>query len=141
MFPIMKEYGNCMLLYNMDGTTTYAKTSPIALGGREYDLTDWNHKTAKVELWGENHPEYHMTVEIKNPDQQFMGATSKKSYVGLRDMLGGNQNKVYFTFGTSNPTLGHGEELHFVNRWTFEKVEGFKNLDREPDVVVIRELK
>ena len=140
MFPIMKEYGNCMMLYNMDGTTTYAKTSPVALGGREYDLTDWNHKTTKVELWGERHPEYHMTVEIGNPEQQFMGAASKKSYVGLRDMLGGNQNKVYFTFGTSVITLKHGEELHFVNSWSFEKIEGFENLDREPDVIVKREL-
>ena len=141
MLPIMKEYGNCMMLYNMDGTTTYAKTSPVALGGREYDLTDWNHVSTKVELWGERHPEYHMTVEIQNPDDQFSYSGGKKSYVGLRDMLGGSQNKVYFTFGTSNPTLSHGEELHFVNRWTFEKIEGFTNPDREPDVIVIREIK
>jgi len=138
MFPIMKEYGNCMMLYNMDGTTTYAVTSPVALGGREYDLTLWNHKTTKVELWGEKHPEYHMTVEIHNPDDQFYGSTSKKSYVGLRDMLGGSQNKVYFTVGASHPTLNHGTELHFVNSWTFSYHEGFENLDREPDVTVIK---
>ncbi len=140
MFPITKSYGNCMMLYNMDGTTTYAKTSPVALGGREYDLTDWNHKTTKVELWGENNPEYHMTVEIMNPDDQFSYATNKSSYLGIRDMLGGSQNKLYFTFGTGNPTLKHGEELHFVNKWSFSYHEGFENLDREPDVVVIRQL-
>ena len=139
MFPVMKEYGNCMMLYNMDGTTTYAKTSPVALGGRDYDLTLWNHKTTKVELWGEKHPEYHMTVEIHNPDDQFYGSTSKKSYVGLRDMLGGSQNKVYFTVGASHPTLKHGTELHFVNSWTFSYHEGFENPDREPDVLVMKE--
>ena len=137
MLPIMKEYGNCMMLYNMDGTTTYAKTSPVALGGREYDLTDWNHVSTKVELWGERHPEYHMTVEIQNPDDQFSYSGGKKSYVGLRDMLGGAQNKIYFTFGTSSPTLPHGTELHFVNRWSFSYEEGFKNPDREPDYLVI----
>ncbi len=140
MFPVMKSYGNCMMLYNMDGTTTYAKTSPVALGGKEYNLTDWNHKTTKVELWGENNPEYHMTVEIMNPDDQFSYATNKSSYLGIRDMLGGSQNKLYFTFGTAEPTLKHGEELHFVNKWSFSYHEGFENLDREPDVTVIKEL-
>ena len=138
MFPIMKTYGNCMMLYNADGTTTYAKTSPVALGGRDYDLTKWNFNSPKVELWGEKYPEYHMTVEIMNPEDQFMGATSKKSYVGLRDMLGGAQNKIYFTFGASQPTLKHGEELHFINKWSFSYHEGFENPDREPDVLVIK---
>ena len=138
MFPVMKTYGNRMMLYNMDGTTTYAVTSPTALGGRDYDYTIWNHESTKVELWGENNPEYHMTVEIMNPDDQFMGATKKKSYLGIRDMLGGAQNKLYFTFGTSEPTIKHGKELHFINKWSFSYHEGFENPDREPDVTVIK---
>ena len=138
MFPVMKTYGNRMMLYNMDGTTTYAVTSPTALGGRDYDYTIWNHEATKVELWGENYPEYHMTVEIMNPDDQFMGSTNKKSYLGIRDMLGGAQNKLYFTFGTSEPTIKHGEELHFVNKWSFSYEKGFENPDREPDVTVIK---
>ena len=120
----------------MDGTTTYAKTSPVALGGSEYDLTDWNHKATKVELWGENNPEYHMTVEIMNPEDQFMGAADDNSYVGIRDMLGGAQNKIYFTFGTAKSTLEHGTELHFISKWSFSHQKGFENPDREPDVVV-----
>ena len=140
MFPVMKTYGNCMMLYNADGTTTYAKTSPVSMGGRDYDITKWNFNSPKIEVWGENNPEYHMTVEIMNPEDQFMGATNKKSYVGLRDMLGGAQNKIYFSFGTSEPTLKHGEELHFVNKWFFSYHEGFENPDREPDVLVIKQI-
>jgi len=137
MLPIMKSYSNCMMLYNADGTTTYAKTSPTALGGREYDYMLWNFNSPRVEVWGENNPEYHMTVEIMNPEDQFMAAADDMSYVGLRDMLGGAQNKIYFTFGTSRPTLPHGTELHFVNKWSFSYQEGFENPDREPDYLVI----
>ena len=79
-----------------------------------------------------------MTVEIMNPEDQFMGAADDMSYVGLRDMLGGAQNKIYFTFGTAKPTLSHGTELHFVNRWSFSYHKGFENPDREPDALVIK---
>ena len=124
----------------MDGTTTYAKTSPVALGSTDYDLTLWNHKATKVELWGEKNPEYHMTVEIMNPEDQFMCASESKSYIGIRDMRGGSSNKIYYALGTANPTLEHGTELHFINKWSFSYQEGFENLKREPDVVVIKQL-
>ena len=138
MLPILKAYGNCMLLYNEDkGTTIYAKSATTGDGsGKSY--TVWNNVATKVELWGEQYPEYHLTVAIHNPEDQFVGCSSTKGFVGLCDMLGGNQNKIYFAFGSAGMTLKHGEELHFVNSWTFEKVEGFENLDRTPDVSVIK---
>jgi|GEM_PF-814157 len=140
MLPIMKDHSNCIMLYNADGTTTYAKTSPVATGGRDYDYTVWHFNSPRVELWGENNPEYHMTVEVMNPEIQFMGGASSQSYVGIRDMLGGAQNKIYFTFAATRPTLPHGAELHFENKWSFSYHEGFENPDREPDVTVIKEL-
>ena len=134
----MKDYGNCMYLYNEeDGTTLYAKTNPVGDGsGKSY--TVWNNKATKVELWGEKNPEYHLTVAIHNPSDQFTASSSAKSYVGICDMQGGASNKIYFTFGSAGVTFPHGKELHFVNSWSFEKVEGFENLTQEPDVLVVK---
>ena len=133
MLPIAKAYGNNMMLYNMDGTTTYAKT-PIAPSG--IDVIKWNFKATRVELWGDDNPEYHTTVEILNPSDQFIGADDCRSYVGLRDMRGGSSNKVYFAFGSSGITMERGEILHFVSKWSFAKIEGFQNPTAEPDVPV-----
>ena len=133
MLPIEKTYGNCVMLYNTDGTTTYAKTS--AMGGGA-DTILWNFNATKVELWGENNPEYHMSVEIFNPEDQFFGCSADKSYVGIRDMKGGGSNKIYFCFGSANVSLEHGEELHFSTKWSFAKIDGFENPTREPDYFV-----
>ena len=137
MFPIMKDYGNCMYLYGEDGSKVYAKTNPTGDGsGKSY--TVWDNKATKVELWGEKNPEYHLTVEVHNPEGQMFGCKTGKSDVGICDMLGGSGNKIYFAFGTAGITLDYGTELHFVNSWSFEKVEGFTMPTEAPDLLVVK---
>jgi len=134
MMPTYKEYGNCMMLYNMDGTTTYAKT---LLYGNGNDCITRGFRTTKVDCWGENNPAYHMTVEILNPDDQLMSANPSSGYAALRDMLGGVENKIYFSTFSNKKTLVWGTELNYKTKYTFSYQPDFKNPTAEPDVMIV----
>ena len=132
MLPISKTYGNRMMLYNVDGTTTYAATGLVGSTAKPM-ITGFNAN--KVELWGENNPQYHMTVEILNPDGQMISHAGSDGYIRLWDM-NTSQNKVYFTLFTLPRTLKWGTELNFKNKWSFSVQDSFTNPDREPDVKI-----
>ena len=132
MLPISKEYGNCMLLYNVDGTTTYAKTGLVGNDAKPM-ITGFNAN--KVELWGENNPKYHMTVEILNPEGQMISHAGGDGYIRLWDM-NASQNKVYFTLFTLPRTLKWGTELNFRNKWSFSIHDDFKSPEGDPDVKI-----
>ena len=133
MLPILKTYGNCMMLYNADGTTTYCKT--VLVGDNSYKPNSTGHNATKVELWGENYPQYHTTVEIFNPEDQMMNSHPERGYIRLWDM-NDHGNKVYFSAFTNEATLRWGTELNFKSKWSFSYQPDFKNPDTAPEFVI-----
>ena len=132
MLPIAKRYGNCAMLYLDGGGEVYLKTGL----SNTRDETKLGYKASRIELWGENFPEYHMTVELFNPEHQNFASDETEGYNGLRDMLGGATNKVYCSLFSKRGSLQRGSYLHFASRWGFSIQDGFVNPTREPDYVV-----
>ncbi len=132
MLPIAKAYGNNALYYNRDGNVEYLKT--VQNGGS--DGIHRGHNAALVDLWGDNYPQYHMQVEILNPDVQMIKSNPSTGYASFRNMLGGGSNKVYFSLGSAGLTLEHGTELNFLSRWSFYIDEDFTPPTTEPDAWV-----
>lgn len=138
MLPVMKEYGNCIMLYNTDGTTTYAKTSPIALGSG-YNHTVGGFDATKIEVWGEEHPEYHLTLQLYNPGEMLMhNFGTIRDDVSIRDMNGGATNKIYCTSFATDGEMVSGTEYNYVASWSFSIDRDFEQPTREPDVYVIK---
>jgi len=133
MYPVRKNYGNCMFLYNADGTTTYCKT--VAVGDNSYKPESKGHNVTKVEVWGEKYPQYHTTVEIFNPEDQMMSSNPETGYVRLWDM-NAEGNKIYFSAFSNNQTLKWGTELNFKSKWSFSYQSDFKNPEAAPEFVV-----
>ena len=138
MLPIVKTYGNNAFYYNRNGEVEYLKTVLYDYDNK-YGGADENHRghnAALVDLWGDNYPQYHMQVEVLNPDVQMIKADPSKGYASFRNMLGGASNKVYFSLGSAGLVLEHGTELNFLNRWSFYIDEDFTPPTTEPDTWV-----
>ena len=131
MLPIQKDYSNNVLLYNMDGTVDYVKTLPA---GQSVNTSLTGFKATKAELWGDANPELHMSVEILNPDDQFLNC-NEEGYLQVRDM-GERFNKIYFAPFNEGATMKHGSELNYKTKWTFSYEPDFVAPDREPDIFI-----
>ena len=131
MLPISKNYGDSMFIYNMDGTVDYVKTLPY---GQTTEKIHGGHLATKVELWGPADPALHMTVEILNPDHQFISSSSA-GYLKIKDMSTGS-NKIYFSSFTNNKTVKKGTELNYQSKWSFSYQADFVAPDREPDLII-----
>jgi hypothetical protein len=130
MLPISKKYGNCCMFYLDDGSTVFMKT-PMS---NTSDETRMGVNSSKIDLWGENNPKYHMTVDLFNPEHQLMSSDKNgKGYVGFREMLGGGSNKLYCSMFSNPGMLEHGSEFNYSTRWAFSIQDDFVNPDREPD--------
>ena len=130
MLPISKKYGNCCMFYLDDGSTVFMKT-PMS---NTSDETRMGVNSSKIDLWGENNPQYHMTVDLLNPEHQLMSSDKNgKGYVGFREMLGGGTNKLYCSMFSNPGVLEHGSEFNYSTRWAFSIQDDFVNPDREPD--------
>ena len=134
MLPISKKYGDSMFVYNMDGTVDYVKTLPY---GQTTEKIHGGHLATKVELWGPADPALHMTVEILNPDHQFISSKegSSAGYLKIKDMSTGS-NKIYFSSFTDPRTVKKGTELHYQSKWSFSYQADFVAPDREPDLII-----
>ena len=128
MLSITKQYGNCCMFYLEDGSTVFMKT-PMS---NTVDETRMGVNATHIDLWGENNPRFHMTVDLFDPDQ-LRDSDPEDGYCGFREMLAGATNKLYCTLFTAGGSLKHGEELHFKNKWSFSIQDDFVNPDREPD--------
>ena len=130
MLPISKQYGNCCMFYLDDGSTVFMKT-PMS---NTSDETRMGVNSSKIDLWGENNPKYHMTVDLLNPEHQLMSSDKNgKGYVGFREMLGGGSNKLYCSMFSNPGMLEHGSEFNYSTRWAFSIQDDFVSPDREPD--------
>ena len=131
MMPVVKEYGNCVMLYREDGSSVYMKTAKD-IGTKNEQI--FGVEATVIDVWGEDHPECHIIIKVNNPEDQYMNSTNdKEGYAGVRDMNGGPQNKIYCSFFSETGTLSHNDELHFNTTWSFSLQEDFKNPDRTPD--------
>ncbi len=130
MLPISKKYGNCAMFYLEDGSTVFMKT-PLS---NTADETRMGVNSSHIDLWGEDNPKYHMTVDLFNPEHQLMSSnTSGKGYVGFREMLGGGSNKLYCSMFSNPGMLEYGSEFNYSSRWAFSVQDDFVNPDRAPD--------
>ena len=129
MLPISKKYGNCAMFYLDDGSTVYMKT-PLS---NTADETRMGANASRIDLWGENNPAYHMTIDLLNTEHQLMSSDESKGYTGFREMLGGGSNKVYCSMFSDEGMLKYGSEINFSTRWSFSIQDDFENPDREPD--------
>ena len=129
MMPIMKQYGNWAKFYNTDGTEKLVQTPLVGTSNYGNNFNDGNN-ACKVEMWGEQAPAYHMTMQIYNPDDQFYRSTD---YVKLWDM-NPSSNKLYFSsFALGTPSLvKKGTEWTFVSSWSFSYQPDFVS-PTEPD--------
>ncbi len=129
MMPIMKQYGNWTKFYNPDGTEKLVRTPLVGTSNYGNNFNNGS-QARKVEMWGEQNPAYHMTMQIYNPDDQFYRSTD---YVKLWDMNPGS-NKLYFSsFGLGTPTLVKKDtEWTFVSSWSFSYQPDFVS-PTEPD--------
>ena len=75
-----------------------------------------------------------MTVEILNPEHQFISSSSA-GYLKIKDMSTGS-NKIYFSSFTNNKTVKKGTELHYQSKWSFSYQPDFVAPDREPDLII-----
>ena len=131
MLPVLKENSTNMFVYNMDGSVDYVKTLPA---GQTSDTMVGGFKATKVEVWGYANPALHMTVEILNPEHQFL-ACNDEGYLRIRDM-GDRFNKIYFSTFNETTTLKHGTELDYKSKWSFSYQSDFVAPDRAPDFVI-----
>lgn len=129
MMPIMKQYGNWTKFYNVDGTEKLVQTPLVGTNNYGSVFSDGNNAT-KVEMWGEQYPAYHMTMQIYNPEDQFYRTTD---YVKLWDM-NPSSNKLYFSsFASGLPTrVRKGTEWDFRTSWSFSYQPDFV-CPAEPD--------
>ena len=88
---------------------------------------------SKIDIWGEQNPEYHITVDLLNPEHQLMSSDESKGYVGFREMLGGGSNKLYCSMFSNEGVLKYGTEFNYSTRWAFSVQDDFVTPDREPD--------
>lgn len=129
MMPIMKQYGNWTKFYNEDGTEKLVQTPLVGTNNYGSVFNDGNNAT-KVEMWGEQNPAYHMTMQIYNPEDQFYRSTD---YVKLWDM-NPSSNKLYFSsfpLGTAT-RVRKGTEWDFRTSWSFSYQPDFV-CPTEPD--------
>ena len=129
MMPIMKQYGNWTKFYNEDGTEKLVQTPLVGTNNYGSVFNDGNNAT-KVEMWGEQYPAYHMTMQIYNPEDQFYRSTD---YVKLWDM-NPSSNKLYFSsfpLGTAT-RVRKGTEWDFRTSWSFSYQPDFV-CPTEPD--------
>ena len=129
MMPILKQYGNWTKFYNVDGTEKLVQTPLVGTSMYGNNFSNGNHAT-KVEMWGEQYPAYHMTMQIYNPEDQFYRSTD---YVKLWDM-NPDSNKLYFSiFALGTPTrVRKGTEWDFRSSWSFSYQPDFV-CPTEPD--------
>lgn len=129
MMPIMKKYGNWTKFYNEDGTEKLVQTPLVGTNNYGSVFSDNNNAT-KVEMWGEEEPAYHMTMQIYNPEDQFYKTTD---YVKLWDM-NPSSNKLYFSsFALGTPTLVPKDTAwDFRTSWSFSYQPDFVS-PTEPD--------
>lgn len=129
MMPIMKQYGNWTKFYNEDGTEKLVRTPLTGTSNYGNNFNNGNNAT-KVEMWGEQYPAYHMTMQIYNPEDQFYRSTD---YVKLWDMNPGS-NKLYFSsfpLGAAS-RVRKGTEWDFRTSWSFSYQPDFV-CPAEPD--------
>ena len=132
MMPVEKAYGNSAMFYCVDGSTVYMKT-PLSNAASEKVM---GVNATKIDIWGENNPEYHMTVTLNNPEDQLRNSvenSTAKGYTGFRDQGGSYANKLYCSLFSQSGTLYWGESLNFNTTYSFSIQEDFVNPDREPD--------
>lgn len=124
MFPTSKAYGNMTKFYNQDGTTKTVQTPLVGTSSFGSNFSD-NNDALKVEIWGENNPQYHFFVEIYSAEQMQVKSQLKTR---LWDMSPG-QNKVYFSmFKSSAPTLVEaGTHWDTLASWSFSIQPDFVN--------------
>ena len=123
--PIHKNYSDRAKYYHDDGTYSYYMTpNATDKGVNDYER---GIDSSKVDLWGSVNPDYHMIVTLLNPDEMLVLAHNAAGGAVYRNMLGGVQNKVYFTcFSTGGPyTCVWGTELNFKTSWCFTIDEDF----------------
>lgn len=129
MMPIMKQYGNWTKFYNEDGTEKLVQTPLTGTSNYGNNFSNGNNAT-KVEMWGEQYPAYHMTMQIYNPEDMFYRSTD---YVKLWDM-NPSSNKLYFSsfaLGTAK-LVRKGTEWDFRSSWSFSYQPDFV-CPTEPD--------
>lgn len=123
--PIHKNYSDRAKYYHDDGTYSYYMTP----NAKDKGVNDYERgiDSSKVDLWGSVNPDYHMIVTLLNPDEMLVLAHNAAGGAVYRNMLGGVQNKVYFTcFSTGGPyTCVWGTELNFKTSWCFTIDEDF----------------
>ena len=135
MLPIFKEYGNCFMFYQEDGSTVYMKTPVInSVNGNQYGVD-----STKIDVWGENNPKYHFIVTMNDPEERYNGTSTITPDVGMRNMDGGVMNKLYCATFSDSGRLAWGDELHFNSIYSFSIQDDFVNPDREPDYWVGRQ--
>ena len=129
MMPIMKQYGNWTKFYNEDGTEKLVQTPLTGTSNYGNNFSNGNN-AAKVEMWGEQYPAYHMTMQIYNSEDMFYRSSD---YVKLWDM-NPSSNKLYFSsFNLNAPTrVRKGTEWDFRSSWSFSYQPDFV-CPAEPD--------
>ena len=111
---------------------------PIALGSG-YNHTVGGFDATKIEVWGEEHPEYHLTLQLYNPEEMLMhNFGTIRDDVSIRDMNGGATNKIYCTSFATDGEMVSGTEYNYVASWSFSIDRNFEQPTREPDVYVIK---
>lgn len=128
MMPIMKRYGNWTKFYNDDGTEKLVQTPLTGTSNYGNNFSNGN-KASKVEMWGDQEPAYHMTMQIYNTEDQFYRS---QDYVKLWDM-NPSSNKLYFSsFGNSPQVVKKNTEWNFLSSWSFSYQPDFVS-PKEPD--------
>ena len=129
MLPVSKKYGNCAMFYLDDGSTVYMKT-PMSNTANE---TRMGVNASKIDVWGEQNPEYHITIDLLNPEHQLMSSDEREGYTGFREMLGGGSNKIYCSMFSDEGRLAYGTEFNYSTRWAFSIQDDFETPAGEPD--------
>lgn len=125
MMPVAKKYGNNMKFYYDDGKTVKHVRTPL-VGTSHFGSNFSNdHVASRVEMWGDNFPAYHMTVQIYNPEDQF---AKSLHHTRLWDMAE-TSNKLYFSaFIDGKPTkVASGTNYTYKSSWTFSYQPNFVN--------------
>lgn len=123
MMPIYKKYGNNIRFYNDDGTTKLVRTPTTGSSNYGNNFSDYN-KASRVEMWGDDFPAYHMTMQIYNPDDQFL---SSERFTRLWDM-NPISNKLYFSaFSETASLVKKGTEWNYRTSWSFSYQPDFEN--------------
>lgn len=132
MMPIYKKYGNNALFYNDDGSQKLVRTPLQGTSNYGSNFSD-NNVSSRVEMWGDESPAYHMTMQIYNPEDQFKDSAL---HTRLWDMNPAT-NKLYFSaFSEATATLvPKGTTWDYRSSWSFSYQPDFVNPENADELL------